>query len=154
MKKLLFALLLLPALSGCEKTDDACKTVTITAPASEVDQLRQWLANNNITATEDSRGFFYTIGNAGDANKPMPCNDVTVSYIGRLTNGMTFDQASNISFNLNRLITGWKEGLPLIGKGGAITLYLPPSLGYGNQSSGSIPPNSITIFDITLHNVL
>ncbi|MBU3676673.1 MAG: hypothetical protein FGM54_05770, partial [Chitinophagaceae bacterium] len=29
-------------------------------------------------------------------------------------------------------------------------LYLPPSLGYGSSASGSIPANSILIFEIEL----
>jgi FKBP-type peptidyl-prolyl cis-trans isomerase len=32
-------------------------------------------------------------------------------------------------------------------------LYIPPSLGYGNQASASIPANSILVFEIELLNV-
>ncbi|MEY3433469.1 MAG: hypothetical protein RL131_1405, partial [Bacteroidota bacterium] len=41
-------------------------------------------------------------------------------------------------------------GLPLINAGGKIKLYLPPSLGYGSRAVGSIPANSVLIFEITL----
>jgi FKBP-type peptidyl-prolyl cis-trans isomerase FkpA len=51
------------------------------------------------------------------------------------------------------LILGWQYGIPLVKAGGRIMLYLPPSLGYGSQSTGTIPANSVLIFDITLQGV-
>jgi FKBP-type peptidyl-prolyl cis-trans isomerase FkpA len=54
---------------------------------------------------------------------------------------------------LGQLIVGWQKGLPLISSGGKITLYIPPSLGYGSAAAGSIPANSILIFDIELISV-
>lgn len=38
-------------------------------------------------------------------------------------------------------------------KGGDITLILPSVLGYGTQGVGSIPPNSVLVFDIQLLDV-
>ena len=142
-------------LSSCLKDTTStsnCSPVTITAPVAEVDSLRAYIQNNGITATEDPRGFFYQINTAGDT-KPTVCDVVTVNYVGKLTNGNQFDDGSNISFSLSRLIVGWQEGIPLIGTGGSIKLYLPPSLGYGSQDNGAIPGNSILIFDITLLSV-
>lgn len=137
--------------TSCSKDDGPdCSPVNITAPAEEVQALRDYLTTNSITATEDSRGFFYTITAAGSGAKPTVCNAVTVNYSGKLTNGTSFDAASGVSFNLSQLIVGWQEGIPLIAKGGKITLYLPPSLGYGSAAVGSIPANSILIFDIDL----
>jgi len=73
-----------------------------------------------------------------------------VNYGGKFTNGTQFDAANNVPFQLSRLVIGWQEGIPLIGTGGSITLYLPPSLGYGSADYGDIPGNSILIFDISL----
>jgi FKBP-type peptidyl-prolyl cis-trans isomerase len=78
-----------------------------------------------------------------------------VAYKGQLTNGNVFDQQLKYVFStLGSLIDGWRQGLPLIKKGGEIKLYIPPSLGYGSDNSNpSIPPNSILIFDVTLIDV-
>lgn len=139
------------ALTACNKVDtDVCAPVSVTAPAAEVSAVREFLASKNITAQEDSRGFFYTIRQAGGSAKPSVCSNVQVTYSGTLTNGDKFDGASQISFNLSRLITGWQAGIPLIGAGGSITLYLPPSLAYGAKAQDKIPANSILIFDIDL----
>ena len=141
------------AFASCKKDDHRdCSPVTITAPPSEVETLRAYLTANNITASEDSRGFFYTINTAG-STKPTVCNTVTVNYSGKLTDGTQFDAANNVTFSLSRLIVGWQEGIPLIGTGGSITLYLPPSLGYGSTAYGDIPANSILIFNIDLGGV-
>jgi FKBP-type peptidyl-prolyl cis-trans isomerase FkpA len=155
MKKLLLIVLSIVSIAtSCRKEEDKrCPDVTVTAPASEVANLKAYLQTNNITAVEDPRGFFYTIDAAGSGTKPTACSGVIVNYVGRLTNGTTFDSGTNVSFNLGGLITGWQEGIPLIGTGGSITLYLPPSLAYGSRSAGSIPPNSNLIFKIDLKAV-
>jgi FKBP-type peptidyl-prolyl cis-trans isomerase len=37
--------------------------------------------------------------------------------------------------------------------GGTRELVIPPSLAYGSTRSGSIPPNSTLLFDITLVSI-
>lgn len=158
MKQLWSALagVLLLSVAACNQTDttsDKCAPVTQTAPLSEVTTLRTYISSNSITAVEDSRGFFYTIQRPGNSVRPSVCSNVTVSYTGRLTTGNQFDASNGVSFNLSNLILGWQEGIPLIGEGGSIILYLPPSLAYGSQASGNIPANSILIFQIELIDV-
>ena len=66
-----------------------------------------------------------------------------------------FDRTSGtpVSFFLSQVIKGWQEGIPLIKKGGKATLLIPSSLGYGSHSAGSIPANSVTIFEVELVDV-
>ncbi len=138
-------------IAGCSKKEDTnCPSVNVSAPDTEVANLKTYLDANNISATADARGFFYTIKTAGSAGKPTVCQTVTVAYVGKLTNGQTFDSNPNATFPLSNLITGWQEGIPLVGTGGSIVLYLPPSLAYGNRVAGSIPANSNLIFTIDL----
>jgi FKBP-type peptidyl-prolyl cis-trans isomerase FkpA len=146
------------ALASCKKDSNSnsttdCSPVTVAAPASEVDSLRKYISSNSITATEDPRGFFYSVSAPGSGDKPTICNTVTVNYTGKFADGTAFQTADDVSFGLSGLILGWQEGIPLIGAGGSITLYLPPTLAYGAAGSGSIPPNSILIFDIDLKAV-
>ncbi len=130
-----------------------CPPVMSRAILTETEALRRYIDQKGIVAQEDSLGYFYTIEKPGTGPAPNPCSDVTVDYEGRLTDGTPFDAAQNISFNLSQLITGWQMGLPKIGAGGTITLYLPPSLGYGDAATGDIPAQSILIFKIKLHRV-
>jgi FKBP-type peptidyl-prolyl cis-trans isomerase FkpA len=153
MKYIFWTLTLSVMMFSCKRTESGCSEVNIKAPDTEIATLRAYISGNGITATEDPRGFFYIISNPGTAKKPNPCSGVSVNYTGRLTNGTQFDAGNNVSFNLSQLIIGWQEGIPLIGEGGAITLYLPPSLAYGANAVGNIPANSILIFTITLNAV-
>jgi FKBP-type peptidyl-prolyl cis-trans isomerase FkpA len=146
----LCTMMLLMVFSMACNTKEDCSTPTKTAPASEVLALEAYLTSNGITATKDPHGFYYTINVPGGTSKPTICSTISVKYTGRLTNGSVFDSSTGATFALANLITGWQQGIPYIGKGGKITLYLPPSLGYGSQASGSIPANSILIFEIEL----
>ncbi len=152
--------LLLPAalclfiVSACTKTsDDKCLPVTATAPSSEVAQLQAFISASGITAQSDPRGFFYTIVRPGTGAQPTVCSSVTAAYTGRLSTGQQFDASAGAKFNLQGVIAGWQEGVPLIGEGGSIILYLPPSLGYGATARTGIPANSITVFSIDLLKV-
>jgi len=145
---------------GCNKKDSTTTTCPYTqndidniyAPTSEVNALSEFIERDSIEATLDPRGFYYKIDTVGTYSKPQPCANITINYIGKLTNGKIFDQAKNVQFNLGDLITGWKVGLPLVGKSGRIILYLPPSFAYGGSEINGIPPNSILIFSIDLIN--
>ena len=129
--------------SGCKKSETQ-------------ETLESYITKAGITdAVKDTRGFYYKIVTEGAGANPAPTSKVTIFYKGTLTNGSIFDQTGSnpATFNLNQLILGWQYGLPLIKPGGKIILYLPPSLGYGAQAAGSIPANSVLIFEIQLVSV-
>jgi FKBP-type peptidyl-prolyl cis-trans isomerase FkpA len=147
MKKIIGVLLVAIFFAQCSKEN--CDAINTAAPAAETAKLDSILKASGITATKDSRGFFYTITNAGTSDKPTICNSVFVKYIGKYMDNTIFEQtATPTSLSLRSLIVGWQEGIPLVGKGGKVTLYLPPSMAYGEAGSGSIPPNTNLIFDI------
>ena len=138
--------------NGCGFQND-----NIIAPSSEQKVVKAYLDSIGITADLNASGFYFQIINPGSKTTPGLCSSVTVTYTGQLMNGNIFDKESDVIFTLGSLIDGWKKGLPLIQNGGEIKLYIPPSLGYGSQPtptlSGTIPPNSVLIFDVKLLNV-
>ena len=99
--------------------------------------------------------MYYVINTNGNGNVPNINSIVTVAYKGTLTDGTIFDQsdASGLTFPLTNVIQGWQEGIPLFSEGGSGILLIPSALGYGNQSIGNIPANSVLIFEVTLINV-
>ena len=161
LKKILIAFSMVAVLGGCIKSvpsPAACNAnydpCAIKAPASEIQSVQDYLTANGISATQHCSGMFYTIDAPGTGAVPNICSNITVTYTGKLTNGSTFDSASTpIGLNLNQVITGWKDGLPLIKAGGSMHLYIPPSLGYGSNAYGPIPANSILIFQVGLVSV-
>ena len=152
MKNFFLFLPMILLMAACGKSDD-CKTVTVQAPASEIAILKTFLDTNHIVTTADSRGFFYHIDAAGSGTKPTACKNITIGYAGYFLNGTSFDQNPNATFDLGNLITCWQEALPLLSQGGTMSLYVPPSLGYGANANGPIPANSYLKFVITLKGI-
>ena len=93
----------------------------------------------------------------GEGSEVVKYNIVTVNYTGWLTDGTKFDSSLNpgrspfrFTVGGGQVIKGWDEGLIGMKVGGKRKLTIPPSMGYGNQDMGVIPPNSTLVFEIDL----
>ena len=91
---------------------------------------------------------------------------VVVEYTGKLADGTVFDstsmhgnqvmpgcdKAGQFCFILGagQVIPGWDQGIAGMKVGGERTLVIPPSLAYGSQGVGPIPPNATLTFDVKL----
>lgn len=99
-------------------------------------------------------GLLYKIEKAGEGDSPKAENTVKVHYKGTLTDGTVFDSSYDrgepIEFQLNQLIPGWIEAIPMLKKGGKMEIVVPPELGYGERQAGKIPASSTLIFEIEL----
>ncbi len=148
MQKILFSILLLAVLvSGCRKEEEDQATKDKAA-------IEAYLEENSLQAESLSSGLFYIIEELGIGDAfPNTNSIVKISYTGYLLNGDEFDGTAPgqpIEIPLADTIEGWKQGIPLFKKGGKGTLLIPSELGYGDRAIGSIPANSVLIFDITL----
>jgi FKBP-type peptidyl-prolyl cis-trans isomerase len=90
-----------------------------------------------------------------EAKKPRLGQQVTVHYAGWLTDGTPFDSSyrtgSTSAFTLGRVITGWNEGLQLMGEGAIYRFEIPAGLAYGASGRPpKIPANATLIFTIEL----
>ena len=103
-------------------------------------------------------GLYFQIIEPGSDVKPSPKDMVRCHYRGTLLDGTEFDSSyarnEPSEFALNGVIQGWGQGVPLIGEGGKIKLFVPSKLGYGDQGTPGIPPASALIFEIELIKVL
>ena len=109
-----------------------------------------------LDAVATGTGLYYVIETEGGGIHPTATSDVRVQYKGYFTDSDVFDESNSvgITFNLQNVIAGWTEGIPYFKEGGSGKLLIPSALGYGTSGSGSIPPNTVLIFDVTLHDVL
>lgn len=86
-----------------------------------------------------------------------------VFYKGWLTSGQLFDQSRAGSdgkiqpfvFTLgdHQVIAGWEQALAGMKVGGTRLLIVPPAVGYGASGQGSIPGNSVLVFQVELAGV-
>lgn len=114
--------------------------------------IEQYITDNNLTVQEGAEGLLYIIEEPGSVDRPSSTASVTVNYRGVTTDDVVFDETTGApaSFRLAGLIRGWQLGIPLVGRGGRVKLFIPSELGYGSRLVGSICPNSDLIFDIEL----
>jgi FKBP-type peptidyl-prolyl cis-trans isomerase len=118
-----------------------------------------FLAENKTKAgvTETASGLQYKVISSGTGKKPTATDQVTVHYSGKLIDGTPFDSSIErgqpATFNVGEVVTGWIEALQLMREGDKWMIYLPSELGYGEQGSGQIPPNSVLVFEIELIKV-
>jgi FKBP-type peptidyl-prolyl cis-trans isomerase FkpA len=99
-------------------------------------------------------GLQYQVIDLGTGPKPAATDKVRVHYRGTLLNGEEFDSSyargEPISFELNKVIPGWTEGVQLMPVGSKFMFYIPSALAYGPAGGGPIGPNSTLIFQVEL----
>jgi FKBP-type peptidyl-prolyl cis-trans isomerase len=79
---------------------------------------------------------------------------VFVSYTGYLSNGTELE-VDEFSFTLGigLVVAGFDEGVLGMKAEGRRRIILPPSLGYEDLDTGTIPPGSILIYDLVLDSI-
>lgn len=111
------------------------------------------ISNNKSVYTTES-GLKYRRLKEGNGKRPTATDRVKVHYTGTLIDGTKFDSSVDrgepITFPLDQVIPGWTEGVQLMDEGSKYILYVPYTLGYGEQPVGSIPPGSTLIFEVEL----
>ncbi|MFT3907801.1 MAG: FKBP-type peptidyl-prolyl cis-trans isomerase [Ferruginibacter sp.] len=167
MKKWFFVLICLPFVFGACKKDKGtgCTAVQTTQVATtpEIDSIQNFLNHNGITAIKHECGAFYTIDSVGSRVSPGICSSVAVTYTGYLmgqtTSFQEYTDSAGVVFSMQDVVIGWQRVLPELKEGGKITIYIPPSLGYGATDKKNpdgdiiVPRNSYMKFNISLLQV-
>ncbi len=100
-------------------------------------------------------GLQYEVLSHVDGPKPSASQTVVCHYHGTNIKGEVFDSSVKrkqpATFPLNRVISGWTEGLQLMSVGSKWKFVIPAHLAYGEQQiSKEIGPNSTLIFEVEL----
>lgn len=128
------------------------------APADPAYIEEQRRAVAGLTAADGWRstrsGLKYRVlvGN-GTGQRPKATDRVMVHYVGRFSDGSTFDSSvargEAAVFPLNRVIKGWTEGLQLMSVGERYEFAIPADLAYGT-GRGPIPNGAALFFKVEL----
>jgi FKBP-type peptidyl-prolyl cis-trans isomerase FklB len=104
-------------------------------------------------------GLQYQIVTPGKGEFPKSTDQVKVHYTGKFIDGKIFDSSIErnepVVFGVDQVIPGWTEALQLMQPGARWMLYIPPTLGYGEQGAGGvIGPNQALIFEVELIEIV
>ena len=116
-------------------------------------------SNTNKNMPEQNTGGLVIVDEViGTGATATAGDNVTVDYVGMLTNGTVFDASKNrgnagFTFILGtgQVIKGWDVGVAGMKVGGKRKLTIPADMAYGNQAVGGvIPANSTLVFEVEL----
>ncbi|MDE5554369.1 MAG: FKBP-type peptidyl-prolyl cis-trans isomerase [Muribaculaceae bacterium] len=101
-------------------------------------------------------GLVFQVIVEGEGVTPAKGDDVVVNYVGSLSDGSEFDRSSSpVTFDVDRVVPGFSEGLKMMRPGGRYRIVIPASLGYGERGvPGDIPPNAALDFTVDMLQVV
>jgi FKBP-type peptidyl-prolyl cis-trans isomerase FklB len=103
-------------------------------------------------------GIQYRIIDEGDGARPGMTSTVKVHYRGSRTDGLEFDSsfARGVpeEFNVETVLKGWQEVLPLMKTGATWQVFIPPELAFGARGNPPVGPNETLIFDLKLVEIV
>ena len=152
-------IIVLFVLSSC--TDEDSILIKSKQEQLEFDILRieGYLNENNLFGfTSLDNGLYYKVIEEGNSLFPVNGDTLKVNYVGQFLDGIEFDrngtgQPFEFILGTGLVIQGWDIGLKYIDEEGTGILIIPSGLGYGNIVSGSIPPNSVLVFRVSLLDI-
>jgi FKBP-type peptidyl-prolyl cis-trans isomerase len=173
-RRALIAGLALAALAACQRPQ-ANTAATNTAAARPADpnnpaanatipqEARDFLARNaRVAGVRTTRsGLQYQVLRTGPAAglHPQRGDEVKVNYEVSLASGgapieSTYQQGRPAVIPTNGLIPGFVEALGMMRPGDEWRVWMPPTLAYGDQGSGPIPPGAVIVFRLELVDIL
>ena len=129
-------------------------------PGSQSKQKLEGKALSGFTPVSHIGQLQSTDTTVGSGDEAKAGDTVVVDYTGAVAaTGIVFqsslDSGQPASLSLDKVIDGWKQGIPGMKVGGTRRLLIPAAQAYGaNPPAGSgIPANADLIFDVTLQAV-
>ena len=117
--------------------------------------LKENAKKDGIFTTES--GLQYQVIRQGDGAQAKETDSVELDYELTLMDGTVIDSSyargEHSTFPLSGVIAGFREGVMLMPMGSSYVFYIHPNLGYGDQATGSMEPNSLLIFKVETYSI-
>lgn len=131
-----------------------------TAPSDGVERKYTSKKVKTPVTVSLGKGLEYTIISAGNGPAVNNGDRVSMLYTGKLTNDTVFDATSRrgntpFAFKVGsrQVIAGWDSIVSKLHGGDKAIMRIPPEFGYGARANGSIPANSILIFEVEVLDI-
>ncbi len=151
MKKTLIAALLPIAAAAC------ATAITPPETAPGPDFLTRNAAAKRVVTTPSGLQYYIVKSGPKTGRSPIDGDTVNFDYEGKLTTGETFDSSfargEPLVGGVGDFVPGFTEALKLMRPGDEWIVWIPPALGYGAETKGPIPGNSVLRFRLALHSV-
>lgn len=89
-------------------------------------------------------------GAAAKAGGSVTVNYVGVAWSTKEQFDSSWDAGKPVSFSLDQVIAGWREGIPGMREGGRRRLIIPANLAYAEQGGPGIAPGETLVFVVDL----
>jgi FKBP-type peptidyl-prolyl cis-trans isomerase len=170
---ILFSVLMAGLTFGCISEQETVESII----QRDLQTIANYVANNPMDnvkeVTEENSGIRVIWQEIGEGPEVVLGDTVRVDYIGKLTNNSVFDtsirsvaEANNI-FNpqrdyrplstvvgIGQVIPGFEYALSIMQEGDKATVLIPSIYAYGNSQQGTIPPNSVLVFELDMVEVI
>lgn len=150
--QLSIALLLIVIIVSSCKDDELSLLDRFNRENQEIDEYIN--SKNLIRETDVNEGLRYVVNDEGSGLSARRPDTVRVSYKTILFD--TEEQVKeelNVTLKLDDQLDGWRVLVPEIETGGSITMFIPSLYAYGSEGAENVPPNSIIIVELELHEV-
>lgn len=156
MKKIAFLLVLVSLVVGssCSKFLENDIEATNKKNAQEI---ADYISQKNLQMLSTTSGMKYSINQVSLGRNATIGDEVTFHYTLSLLNGIKVDSTSRINntpakitLGASNIIAGFLEALSLLKEGERGTFIMPSVLGFGSQSSATIPSNSNLRLDLEI----
>lgn len=156
MKKIAFLLVLVSLVVGssCSKFLENDIEATNQKNAQEI---ADYISQKNLQMLSTTSGMKYSINQVSLGRNATIGDEVTFHYTLSLLNGIKVDSTSRINnapakitLGASNIIAGFLEALSLLKEGERGTFIMPSVLGFGSQSSATIPSNSNLRLDLEI----
>jgi len=115
--------------------------------------LAEYKKRDGVITLDNGIMYRWLVKGPGKGRKATWASTVVVRYKGSLIDGTVFDQTKETpaEFDLNNLVKGWQEVVPVMRDGDKIEAVFPSEYGYGRAGKGSIiKSDQVLIFEIEL----
>ena len=128
---------------------------------NEKDQqlIAEYLGKVQLKTQQTPEGVHYLIEKEGSSPHPSKQSKVRIRYTGSFLDGSVFSSSSQQPLegelaDLGNTLPFWSLIVPLLKKGGKGKFIIPSHLAFGDREVGTIPANSILVFDLELLEIV
>ncbi|MER0440158.1 FKBP-type peptidyl-prolyl cis-trans isomerase [Emticicia sp. W12TSBA100-4] len=156
MKKIAFLLILVSAVIGSSCSGFLENDIEATSK-KDAQEIADYISSKNLQMLGTTSGMKYSIDKTSLGRIAAIGDEVTFHYSLSLLNGPKVDSSSRlknepakITLGASNIIAGFLEALSLLKEGERGTFLMPSILGFGTQSSATVPSNSVLKLDLEI----